>query len=315
MDVWLPSGDWFEIHTGTMQTGPRTRSIQVHLLDVPVYAKAGAVVPRLPPREGGSSSVGRASEPYRALEWTIYPGKASGAGVVYEDDGETYDYLKGKSAVTTLKYARSSDQSQLNVSLALTGSGFATLPSSRAHIVRLPSTLPPMKVVVNGTQELKWARRGHIGSGTWSYDGEDLAVAVHLSPSATLAPLSITLTWPKASALLETQSTAGVRGMVAAARRAKANLNLRRMAPGEHSSKPYQGGSPLAIVSSMVENLAAEAGSDAQAFAKTLANVSAAFNAATLEVKTLAADPSLQPEEKLRVGYSLKILNAAAAGA
>jgi len=72
MDVWLPPGSWFEIHTGQLLSGSPSagtnRSLQVHLDDVPVYAKGGSVVPRRPlPRGDGLSSIGLANAPYESL--------------------------------------------------------------------------------------------------------------------------------------------------------------------------------------------------------------------------------------------------------
>ena len=49
MDVWVPPGTWFSLITGSTISGPRLLTqVGVHLLDVPVYARSGSVVPRRP---------------------------------------------------------------------------------------------------------------------------------------------------------------------------------------------------------------------------------------------------------------------------
>lgn len=194
MDVWLPPGSWFEIHTGQLLSGSPSagtnRSLQVHLDDVPVYAKGGSVVPRRPlPRGDGLSSIGLANAPYEKLEWTIYPGSASGEGLLYEDDGQSYDYLQGSYATSKLEYSRgtaSGGRPSLNVSIAVqaaTAAALAVLPPSRAHTIRLPNALPPASVLVNGTTPLSWSRYG--GAGTWWYDGSSLELVVSLPQSST----------------------------------------------------------------------------------------------------------------------------------
>ena len=92
--TWLPPGSWFEIHTGRLLGGKSsaassTRSISVHLFDVPVYAKGGAVIPHRP-LDTGKSTVGLSADAYEEIEWTVYPGATSGQATVYEDDGQTY---------------------------------------------------------------------------------------------------------------------------------------------------------------------------------------------------------------------------------
>ena len=88
MDVWLPPGEWFELHTGALLSSKAaagtSRSLAVHLYDTPIYAKGGAVVPRKPPPAAGASTVGLAAQQYSAIEWAIYPGAASGNGTLQQ---------------------------------------------------------------------------------------------------------------------------------------------------------------------------------------------------------------------------------------
>ncbi len=58
-----------------------------------MYAKAGAIIPLAP--KVGWGGIGNPSE----LDIFIFPG-ADNEFALYEDDGETTDYLKGKYAIT-----------------------------------------------------------------------------------------------------------------------------------------------------------------------------------------------------------------------
>ena len=83
--VWLPPGAWYDTAHGRLLKGKTWIGGRYSLEEIPVFAKAGAVMP-------GQKSCHRLQPgSYENLRLTIYPG-ADGAGEVYEDDGETLDY-------------------------------------------------------------------------------------------------------------------------------------------------------------------------------------------------------------------------------
>ena len=185
------------------------------------------------------STIGRAGQAYTELEWSIYPGATKGTGDVYEDDGETYDYiLKGKSATTTLSYEYDADGT-LSVQIVPTVSGGYELLSSRAHTLRIPNKQPPSSVTFNGSTTLAWSRYGGSAAGVWWYDGAELAVVINLPIVDASATIFVAAHFPKTSSGTAV-SFDGLKGKLNAARRAKAALNLRRMAPGEHSGSPVR---------------------------------------------------------------------------
>ena len=92
--VYLPAALWYEFGTSITHAGPTTLSLQnVPLASVPVYARAGSIVPLAPPVQYSDALPGG------ALRLDVYAG-ADGAFVLSEDDGETRAYAGG--AVTTL---------------------------------------------------------------------------------------------------------------------------------------------------------------------------------------------------------------------
>jgi alpha-glucosidase (family GH31 glycosyl hydrolase) len=96
--VWFPSGIWFNFFNGKQVLGGTWRAVKASLEDIPVYAKAGAIVP-LAPRVGWD---GIENPP--EFDLYIFP-SADNRFELYEDDGETTDYRRGKYAITlfTLK--------------------------------------------------------------------------------------------------------------------------------------------------------------------------------------------------------------------
>jgi alpha-glucosidase (family GH31 glycosyl hydrolase) len=88
-DVYLPAGEWYDWWTGARTSGGRTVSRQVDLATMPIYVRAGAIVPIDPIRQYTSQPV---TEP---TTLRVYPG-ADGSTTLYEDDGISQEYLAGK---------------------------------------------------------------------------------------------------------------------------------------------------------------------------------------------------------------------------
>ncbi len=91
--VWFPAGTWFNFFTGEQVTGGKWRNVKAALEDIPVYAKAGAIIPLAP--KVGWGGIENPTE----LDLYIFPG-ADNTFELYEDDGETTDYQRGKYAIT-----------------------------------------------------------------------------------------------------------------------------------------------------------------------------------------------------------------------
>jgi alpha-glucosidase (family GH31 glycosyl hydrolase) len=91
--IWFPPGAWRDFFTGEQVPGGKTREVKASLEDIPVYAKAGAIVPLAP--KVGWGGIENPTE----LDVYIFPG-VDNTFDLYEDDGETTDYQRGKYAIT-----------------------------------------------------------------------------------------------------------------------------------------------------------------------------------------------------------------------
>jgi alpha-D-xyloside xylohydrolase len=95
--VELPSGRWFDFYTGKLAGEGGTISVESTLGRIPLFVRDGGLIPlierrRRSPRSGETV----------ALEVRVY-GAAAGEFVLYDDDGETYDYEKGAYSLTRLR--------------------------------------------------------------------------------------------------------------------------------------------------------------------------------------------------------------------
>jgi len=85
--VYLPNGDWYDWWTNEKQRGGQTIERKVDLSTMPLYVRAGAIIPTDPVRQ-------YTAEPITApTTLTIYSG-ADGDYTLYDDDGISQDYIK-----------------------------------------------------------------------------------------------------------------------------------------------------------------------------------------------------------------------------
>ena len=95
--VYLPTGDWYVFGTNQVVRGGCTIRVAAGLDEIPVYVRAGSILPLGPVVQNTSELAGK------PLELQVYPGKDTTFTLV-EDDGVNEDYLKGKTRRTTFRW-------------------------------------------------------------------------------------------------------------------------------------------------------------------------------------------------------------------
>lgn len=94
--IWLPEGGWFDFFTGRYYPGGKHYPLYGGLDEIPVFARAGAIVPM-----GPLSGWGGIDNPEH-LYVTVFPG-ADNRFELYEDDGESEAYRDGKHCTTVFR--------------------------------------------------------------------------------------------------------------------------------------------------------------------------------------------------------------------
>lgn len=97
--VYLPeyAEGWIDFWNGEKFTGGQTITTNVTLDKIPLFIKAGSILPLGPEKQYASQDT---DKPW---EIRIYPG-ADATFLIYEDEGENYNYEKGKSATFLLTW-------------------------------------------------------------------------------------------------------------------------------------------------------------------------------------------------------------------
>jgi alpha-glucosidase (family GH31 glycosyl hydrolase) len=86
--LYLPPGAWYDFWTAEKTDGGREVTRKVDLETMPLYVRAGAIVPFGPVKQYTAEKVDA------PLEIVVYPG-ANGQFLIYEDDGVSFNYEKG----------------------------------------------------------------------------------------------------------------------------------------------------------------------------------------------------------------------------
>jgi alpha-glucosidase/alpha-D-xyloside xylohydrolase len=94
-EVYLPKGEWYDWWTNAKATGGQNVTRQVDLATMPIYVRAGAIIPVDPVRQYTSEPV---QEP---TTLKVYRG-ADSQYTLYEDDGLSQEYLKGRGTWTRI---------------------------------------------------------------------------------------------------------------------------------------------------------------------------------------------------------------------
>jgi alpha-glucosidase len=95
--VYLPDDAWYAFESNVPLKGKQTIAITARLDEIPIYVRQGTILPLGPVVQHTSELPGG------PLELQIYPGKDASFTLV-EDDGQTMDYLQGRTRRTTIKW-------------------------------------------------------------------------------------------------------------------------------------------------------------------------------------------------------------------
>ncbi len=122
-NVYLPAGTWYNFWTGATVNGGASVSVSAPLSQIPLFVKAGSVVPMGPMIQYATQSI----DP---VEIRVYRGR-DGTFTLYEDQGDTYGYESGQ--YSTIPFTWNEATQQLTIG-ARSGS-YTGMPATRTFNV------------------------------------------------------------------------------------------------------------------------------------------------------------------------------------
>ena len=136
-----PQGEWYRLSSGEKYTGGQVYNVDAPLTHLPVFIKAGAIIPM----QSVLQSTNEKGD--GVLELNVWHGNEASSFVYYEDDGTSYDYENGdyykreitfdpvKRTVTFSETEGSFKSKFSNIELVL--HGFAALAGKKKQSKRL----------------------------------------------------------------------------------------------------------------------------------------------------------------------------------
>jgi alpha-glucosidase len=105
--VYLPEGTWFDWWTGERFTGPQHMLVQTPLHHMPLYVRAGSIVPLAPVMQHVREL------PVTHLRIKVWSG--TGEWTLYEDDAESWNYRQGEWATTSFRVRMQAEQTIVEI--------------------------------------------------------------------------------------------------------------------------------------------------------------------------------------------------------
>jgi alpha-glucosidase (family GH31 glycosyl hydrolase) len=179
--IWLPGGDWFDFFTGEYKPGDSWHAIYGSLDDIPVYARAGAIIP-LGPLVGWGGTDNPAQ-----LAVHVFPG-ASNRFELFEDDGVSQFYTEGYYAITPMFQEWSEHHQVFGVGPIVGDPSF--IPAQREISLVFHSIFAPENVVIRvNDREIAVQQQFEKDQGTLTLSGIRLSPDERLTVDlATTAP-------------------------------------------------------------------------------------------------------------------------------
>jgi alpha-glucosidase (family GH31 glycosyl hydrolase) len=102
-DVYLPKGTvWYDYWSGKKYPGGQKISAEAPLDVLPLFVRAGSILPL-------GNEISDTRKEQRDVEVHVYPG-ADALFELYQDDGVTYEYEKGKFSLAQLRWTESTQR-------------------------------------------------------------------------------------------------------------------------------------------------------------------------------------------------------------
>lgn len=136
--MYIPRGEWYNYWTNEFSTGGREVWIDTKFDEIPVFVKAGAIIPKYPVQQ----YVGELEFDELTLDLYFKNGKEK--SVVYEDAQDGYDYKKGRYSF--LSFRTIGKEKELIVQLHKEGKYDTPYSKYRINLIGLPFKVTEIEI-------------------------------------------------------------------------------------------------------------------------------------------------------------------------
>jgi len=173
--IWLPEGNWYDFVTHQLISGGKNYTAQYNLNQIPVFVKAGSIIPSQTPKMRVTGSV------LDTVILTVFPG-ANAVFNLYEDDGTTEGYKKDAFTFTAMRYTQNNTGATLTIEPD--GKQFNGMVKERSYEIKIVAADKP-KWVKSSSQLL-------TENVDWNYDAVLKTISVYL-PKQKIGKLEVSV--------------------------------------------------------------------------------------------------------------------------
>ncbi|HEV8537922.1 MAG TPA: TIM-barrel domain-containing protein, partial [Bacteroidota bacterium] len=164
-EIYLPPGAWIDYFSGQALTGDQTIRRSYPLDAFPMFVRSGSIIPMERERDFSDQ------RPLDTLTIDVY-GSPSRFNL-YEDDGTSLEYLKGKYAWTPITSSQPGKRAT-QITIGPTKGNFSGQVTTRSYEVRLHSVPQPRNVTINNRKVNEIREEGQ----GWRWDSSTSTVSI-----------------------------------------------------------------------------------------------------------------------------------------
>ena len=165
--IYIPDGTWYDFRNGKKYNGNKKYAAFYRDEEYPIFVKAGSIIPMTVDSLNDTNFT-------ENMEIQIFPG-ASNTYSIYEDDGETNNYLNEEYLITNIEFVYQKDN--YKVTILPVGGKKGIVPNTRNYKIRLKNTKPTTTIS-------SFVASKRIDNNYYK-DGTDLVVEVKDIPTDT----------------------------------------------------------------------------------------------------------------------------------
>ena len=136
--MYIPIGNWYNFWTDAFIEGGQELWVDADLDSMPIFVKEGAIIPKYPIQQYvGEKTI-------EELTLDVYYKKGKEASQVYEDDGDGYDYAKGRYSLRDFNLL--GKENQLIIQQHKTGKFVTTYKTFKLNLRGLPFKISKIEV-------------------------------------------------------------------------------------------------------------------------------------------------------------------------
>jgi alpha-glucosidase (family GH31 glycosyl hydrolase) len=162
--IYLPAGKWIDYWDGAEYDGNTTLTNYSAPLDkLPLFVRSGAIIPMYQQMRYDGQF------PVDTLTLDIYP-DGNSSFVMYEDDGNTREYKKGKFAAT--KFEVKTFKKEMNIVLNAALGDFTGRMTQRAYCLDIHTKIRPKEILLQGQKMKRQKNKADFESASsgWYYE-------------------------------------------------------------------------------------------------------------------------------------------------